>query len=143
MPIRPDDPYMNFNFSVEIEGIEAAGFMEVSGIIVETEVVEYRQGNMPGQPLKLPGQTRFGNITLKRGVSRSNTLWTWYQSVVQGDADRRSLSIILLNTRREEVRRWNVYEAWPCKYETSQLNAKGNEVLIETLEVVCERIEVG
>lgn len=143
MPIRNNDPYMNFNFTVEIEGLEAAGFMEVSGIVAETAVIEYREGNMPGQSIKLPGQTRFGNVTLKRGISRNNVLWTWYQTVVQGDPDRRNMSIILLNTRREEVRRWNIFEAWPCKFETAPLNAKGNEVAIETLEIVCERIEVG
>lgn len=143
MPIRPNDPYMNFNFTVEIEGLEAAGFLEVSGIVAETEVVEYREGNMPGQALKLPGQTRFGNVTLKRGVSRSNVLWNWHKTVADGDADRRNVSIILLNTRREEVRRWNLYEAWPCKFETAPLHAKGNDVAIETLEIVCERIELG
>lgn len=143
MPIRPNDPYMNFNFTVEIEGIEAAGFLEVSGIVAETAVVEYREGNMPGQSLKLPGQTRFGNVTLKRGISRSTALWNWYKSVIDGDADRRNVSIILLNTRREEVRRWNLFEAWPCKFEAAPLNAKGNDVVIETLEIVAERIELA
>lgn len=144
MAHRDGDPFGNFNFIVEIEGVEAAGFAEASGISSETEIIEYRTGDSrDGSVRKLPGLHKFGDITLKRGITRSDAVWQWRQSVVNGDVQRRSASIILLDEAREEVLRWNLFEAWPAKYVGPDLKATGNEVAIETLVITCERIERG
>ena len=144
MPRRDFDPIGNFNFRVEISGVDVAGFSEVSGLEVETEVIEYRLGNdAAGHVRKIPGLHKVSDITLKRGVTGSSALWDWRRTVLDGSYDRRDVSIILLDDLREEVMRWNLFEAWPSKYTGPTLKGTGNEVAIETLVIVCERIELG
>jgi phage tail-like protein len=138
------DPYGRFNFLLEIEGVTEAGFSEVSGIVNETEVIEYREGgDKVNSPRKLPGLTKYSNLTLKRGVTADNSLWNWRKTVIDGAVERRNGSIILLDASRAEILRWNFFNGWPCKWEGPTLNAKSNEVAIETLEIAHERLELG
>ena len=138
----PQDPYRSFNFLVEIDGVTVAGFSEVSGLTAETEVIEYRTGSMLGGARKLPGLTKYANITLKRGMTQNLELWNWYKNVVEGKTDRRSGSIVLLNEAHQEVLRWNVVDAWPRKWDGPALNARHNEIAIETLELAHEGLEL-
>ena len=133
------DPYKNFKFTVSIDGI-TVGFSECTGLDAEVSVIEYREG---GDHLvrKLPGLVKFTNITLKRGVTDSLELYNWFKAIMQGKNDRRDGSIVLLDDESKPVTRWNFKNAWPCKYQGPRLNAKGNEVAIETLELACEWIE--
>jgi phage tail-like protein len=140
----PDEaPYRNFNFRVEVDGLPELAFREV--VIPETriEVVEYRVGadNVSGTR-KLPGRAVTGNIVLSRGIDQGLALWEWFKAVRDGNLDRRSVVIVLLDTERSEVRRWQVSRAWPVAYESSPLHAQGNEVVIETLELACERLDI-
>jgi phage tail-like protein len=139
MPARVD-PYKNFNFRVEIDNITLAGFSECTGLSSEVKVIEYREGG-DFSVRKLPGLAKYGNIILKRGVTQSAELQNWHQNILNGVADRRNGSIILLDDTRTAVVRWNFSNGFPSKWEGPQLNAKGNEVAIETLEISCERIE--
>ena len=133
------DPYKNFNFNVSIEGI-TMGFSECTGLDAEVNVIEYREG---GDHLvrKLPGLKKFTNITLKRGITDSLEIYNWFKAIMNGKNDRRDGSVILLDEESKPVARWNFKNAWPCKYQGPRLNAKGNEVAIETLELACEWIE--
>jgi phage tail-like protein len=135
-----NDPYKNFNFLVEIDGIARAAFSEVGGLESETTVVEYRSG-AEGTIRKLPGLTKFANIVLRRGITQDPELWNWRKSVVQGNVDRRNGAIILLDDQRTEVVRWNFREGWPCKWQGPALNAKNSEVAIEMLEIAHEGLE--
>jgi phage tail-like protein len=135
-----NDPYKSFHFLVEIDGIARAAFSEVVGLESETTVIEYRTG-AEGAVRKLPGLTKFSNITLRRGITQDPELWNWRQSVVQGNIDRRNGSIVLLDDQRNEVVRWNFVSGWPCKWQGPALNAKNNEVAIETLEISHEGLE--
>lgn len=137
-----DDPFRSFNFLVEVDGVTTAGFSEVSGIMIETEPIEYRNGNEDIIVRKLPGIQKFGNITLKRGFTRDNALWEWRKTVLDGKTERHSGSITLLNEAREASIRWNFREAWPVKLEGAGFNATNNEVAIETLELAVEAVEV-
>jgi len=139
MPNRPD-PLAGFNVRVEIEGVIVAAFAECSGLESETAVIEYREGG-DHSTRKLPGLTKYANIVLKRGLTVDRTLWNWYQTVVNGQVQRRSGSIILLDASHQEVTRWNFFEAWPAKWQGPTLNAHSNEVAIETLEIAHERLE--
>jgi phage tail-like protein len=136
-----NDPYKNFNFLVEIDGIARAAFSEVSGLVSETTVVEYRSGSEFGTR-KLPGLTKYANIVLKRGITQDKDLWHWRKSVIDGDVQRRNGTIKLLDDQRQEVLRWNFREGWPCKWEGPAFNAKSNEVAIETLEIAHEGLEL-
>jgi phage tail-like protein len=137
-----NDPYKNFNFLVEIDGIARAAFSEVSGLESETTVIEYRSGSEFGTR-KLPGLTKYANIVLRRGITQDADLWNWRQSVIEGNVDRRNGSIILLDDQRTEVLRWNFHEGWPCKWQGPGLNAKNEEVAIELLEIAHERLELA
>lgn len=137
-----NDPYSAFNFLVEIDGVTVAGFSELTGLNTETDVIEYRTGDLDITVKKLPGLKKFGNITLKRGFTDSRELWEWRKRVLDGRTERQSGSIVLLNEAREPAVRWNFREAWPRKWEGPAFNAKTNEVAVETLEIVCEGIEL-
>jgi phage tail-like protein len=143
MPAPPrNDPYKAFNFLVEIDGIAHAVFSEVTGLESETAVIEYRAGG-ENVVRKLPGLTKFGNITLKRGITQDAELWNWRKSIVDGDIDRRNGSIVLLDDQRSPVVRWNFHNGWICKWEGPALSAKSNEVAIETMEIAHEGLELA
>lgn len=142
MPRRNEDPFANYNFLVEIDGVAAAGFAEASGLSTETDVIEYRNGNEPATVRKLPGLTKYANVVLKRGITRDSSLWDWRKTVIDGQVQRRNVQIRLLDEARQPVVSFTLYEAWPVKYEGPILNAKGNEVAIETLEIAHERMDV-
>src|SRR5438034_299098 len=103
---RPD-PFVNFNFHVEIDGISRGAFQEVSGLDSTVDVVEHREGGQNTTPYKFPGQTKHANIVLKYGMVADHELFDWHKSVVDGDIDRRNGSVILLDRKGQEVARWN------------------------------------
>lgn len=135
-----------FNFRVEIEGILQGGlvteFQEVSGLVSESDVIEYRAGGSD-RIIKVPGIHKVGDITLKRGSTASNELWEWRNRIQGGVLDKKAMSIILLNQEREEAQRWNVYEAWPRKLVLPSLNASQSEIAVEEMVLACERIELA
>ncbi len=137
-----NDPFSVFNFLVDIDGVTQAGFSECSGLSMETDPIEYRNGNEDITVRKLPGLKKFGNITFKRGFTKDKALWDWRKKVMDGKTERKSGTVTLKNEAREDVMRWNFREAWPRKLDGPTFNAKTNEVAIETLEIVCEGIEV-
>ncbi len=141
MPDRDTDPLRNYNFILEIDGLESAGFSEVTGLSFETDVVTYRAGNALNE-IKLPGLTKVGDITLKRGLTRNLDLWDWYRTVLNGAVERRSAVIQILNDARETTLRFRLRDAWPRKYAGPVLNASGNDVAIEELVLVTERMEI-
>ncbi len=135
------DPYRNFNFLVEIDGITQAGFSDCTGFGSSNDPIEYREGGENTTNRKLPGQTKYPNITLKWGLTDSRELYDWDLDVTKGKVERRSGSIILNNLEGKEVMRWNFFEAWPTKWDGPDFSAKGTDVAIETLELAHERIE--
>src|SRR5262249_32697796 len=137
-----NDPFASSNFVVEIDGIATAGFSEVTGLGVDITPIGYRTGSEDSTVRKLPGLRKYSNIVLKRGLTQDRSLWNWIHEALQGRVRRASMSIILLDTQRQPVVRWNVREAWPCKYEGPTLLANGNEVAVETLEICHEGIEL-
>jgi phage tail-like protein len=136
-----NDPYKNFNFRVEIDGIALAGFSECIGLRVEIDVIEYREGGDPSTVRKLPGLSKVGDITLKRGITASKELHEWLDSVSHGVANRKNGFIVLLDDARQPVVRWKFINAFPRKWEGPNLDAKGNDVAIESLTLCCEGLE--
>jgi phage tail-like protein len=135
------DPYKVFRFRVEIDGLTAAAFSEVNGLESETTVIEYRAGTDPNLARKLPGLTKYPNIVLKRGVTQDAELWNWRKRVIDGNVDRRNGSIVLQDDSGQDQVRWNFHNGWPCKLQGPSLNAHGDDVAIETLEIAHEGIE--
>ena len=136
-------PLVKFHFQVEWGGTKI-GFTEVSGLDVETEVVEYRQGASPEySKLKMPGMQKFSNITLKRGTFETdNEFFAWWNTVKLNKIERRDITISLLNEEHEPVVTWKVKNAWPTKVQSTDLKADGNEVAIESMEIVHEGLSI-
>jgi phage tail-like protein len=134
------DPYGNFNFLVEIDGIARAAFSDVSGFDTTIDVTEYREGGENTTPRKLPGQAKYSNIVLKWGLTTDRELYDWVLQTVQGDIQRKNGSIVALDSAGNEVVRWNFRNAWPAKWDGPDYTAKGNDVAIETLELAHEGV---
>lgn len=135
------DPFNNYNFLVEIDGITRAAFQEVTGFDSTIDVIEHREGNDSTTLRKLPGMTKYSNIQLKWGITDDMELYQWHRQAVLGNLERKNGSIVLLDRAGEEVARWNFLRAWPTKYDGPDLNAEGNDVAIEMLELAHEGIE--
>lgn len=148
-PIYRDDPYGSYNFMVVIDGVSDDGaavhgsFAEVSGLELELPVIEYRNGSEDITVRKLPGLAKYTNITLRRGITGDLTFWNWILKGVHGQVQRTDMSIVLLDENRQEVMRWKVRRAWPCKWTGPNLNATANEVAIESLEIAHEGLEIA
>jgi phage tail-like protein len=138
---QPVDPYINFNYLVEIDGISRAAFHECSGIDSTIDVIEHREGGENTTPRKLAGMTKYSNLVLKRGITDDRELYDWHLNAVRGTVDRKNGSIVLLDRRGTEVARWHFYRAWPAKWTGPSLQAEGNDVAIETLELAHEGLE--
>jgi phage tail-like protein len=137
-----NDPFGQFNFLIEIDGVTTAGFSEVSGLTSDTNIIEYREGDEVTTVRKLPGLIKYTNIVLKRGYTPDTTLWTWRQTVLDGTPQRTTGTITLLDESRKPVLSWNFTQGWPTKLDGPALNGKTSEVAIETLEIAHEGIEL-
>lgn len=135
------DPFRNFNFLIEIDGITRAGFRECAGIDSAQDPIEYREGNDSLTVHKLPSLNKYSNLTLKWGTTDDAELWDWRKKAIDGKVERKNGSIVLLNDAGEEKVRWNFIEGWPTKWTGPSFNATGNEVAIETLEIAHEGID--
>jgi phage tail-like protein len=135
------DPYGNFNFLVEIDGIARAAFHEVSGFDSTIDVIDHREGGENTTLRKLPGMTKHSNIVLKWGLSDDIELYKWHRDAVNGNVQRKNGSIVLLDRQGQEKIRWNFINAWPSKWDGPDFNAEGNDVAIETLELAHEGVE--
>jgi phage tail-like protein len=139
---RKHDPIGNYNFRVEIEGVTQGAFKAVDGLDSHTEVIEYQDGD-DLLLRKRPGRTRYSNIVLKRGFVNSDEFWQWRKAVAEGQVERKSGSIILMDDAGGEVMRYNFFEAWPCVWKGFELNGRGTESTVEEIQIAVERVERG
>ena len=136
------DPQTNSSFRIEIDGVIQGFFSEVTIPDSSSDPIEFRNGDDPLSVRKIPGLIKNSNIVLKWGITDSMELFEWYEdTIIKGKMQRKNVSIILLNELQDEVARWNFFECWPTKLDAPDLNATGNEIAIETLEIVTERME--
>lgn len=138
-----NDPYRGFNFRLEVDGLTIAAFSEASGLIAEGDPVDYREGaDMVNSVRKLTGLRKYQNIVLKRGYTQNKELWSWYRNIANGDQDRRNGAVVLMDEAHKDVLRWNFRNAWPNKVEGPSFNATGNEVAMESVELVHEGVDI-
>jgi phage tail-like protein len=130
------DPYLPFNFLVEIDGLLTGGFQRVSGLESQIEVKEYAEGGVNGYLHQLPGTTRYPHLVLTHGLTNVETLWNWYDGVSRGVVVRRNLTIYLLDAQRTPAMWWDVKDALPIKWSGPTFDAGGSaEVAVESLEL--------
>jgi phage tail-like protein len=133
-------PVSNFIFKLKLDGVDSAGFFtEASGLSSENQVIEHTSSDGQGKPLpqRFAGQVKWGNIVLKRGVDAKMELWKWRKDILDGkiEASRKDCTISVLDQTGAEVVTYAFIRAWPCKYSSPGLNANGNEILVEELEL--------
>ncbi|MCO4769197.1 MAG: phage tail protein [Deltaproteobacteria bacterium] len=142
-----EELYAAFNFLLEIEGIVGdtavvvGGFKSVSGMDSETEIIEFKQGN-DIRVRKKPGRTTYSNIVLERGYTATDDLWEWRKSIEEGNIDRRSGAVIILDHDGDgEVARYEFFEGWPCKWYVPEMSADQSGMAIEKIEIAVEQVK--
>jgi phage tail-like protein len=157
---RPTDPVGNFRFVLELGFLQAAGFSDCTGLLLETKVYEYREGGRNSHALKFPDVGSVGTITLKRGMTAgpaSDLLYRWQLDVMSGRFDpvanfnRRpadpaqdldnKVAVVLLDEMGRPLKRWQLVRPFPVKWTGPELKASASDVAIEILELACEGIE--
>jgi len=140
------DPLASYSFGVEISGVTIAQFKEVSGLGVAVGVIENRANQVGGQPLlqKLPGSVHYDDIHLSRGKVADPAFWSWIKTVQDGKIDqaRKDGSIVLFDFAHGEVTRFNFFGGWPSRVEIGKLAAGADQVLLESVVIAIERLEV-
>ena len=139
-------PYKKYNYRVEIQSIDVAAFSEVSGFDASIDVIEYREGTEAiNSPRKMPGLTKYGNVTLKWGMSDNMSFYQWVAGISTGEkgapADRvQDITIYLQNDAHQDIANWTLINAWPCKYTAPDFNASASEVSFESVELAFEEM---
>ncbi len=138
MPVADrKDPFFGFNFRVEIGSKEVGGFSEVTGLQIEVEVEDYREGGRNEYAHRIAGPVKYpSNLILKHGLTDVATLWDWHQKTCQGKIQRQNVSIILLDSTGQAQRRWDFAMALPVRWLGPDLRAGQSEIAVETLELV-------
>lgn len=134
-------PFGKYNYDVSIDGKSVGGFSEVSAPDISSDPIEYREGNFVVNMVeKQPGLIKYGNVTLKWGMTSSMELYNWMKEVESGIIKRKTVVISLHDDQQAEIARWILISAWPTKYMAPDFNATGNEVAVETLELAHEGV---
>jgi len=142
-PGRRNDPLATFRFFVEVAGILEGWFMECTGLFVQREVVEVKEGGVNNFVHKLPGQAKNNNVILKWGMTDSATLWNWFsKGLYDGQVEYKNVSIILKNSQGDDVRRWELLNAYPVKWTNPDLKLDSKVVSIEILELAYHGLNV-
>ncbi len=138
------DPARAYNFKCVIDKVTQALFTRCSGLGVKVDVVCWREAGEHAITRCLPGQVEYRYVTLSYGVTQTDEMWQWLQKAVMGKADRRNMSIVLLDSEGAgPVLQWNLLRAWVCELRCPVLDALSREVAIEHMTLVCEKIELG
>jgi phage tail-like protein len=143
-PQQSQDALTAARFSVVIDGYEIASFSELSGITTEVEPVDYLSSSDKEIIFKkLPGKRKPPTVTLRRGSTSGLELWSWHQTVLEGNiaAARKSASLVMYNTDGQPVARYYLEHAWPAKLELGAMKAGMSEILMETVTIVCEGLQ--
>ncbi|MEZ5888451.1 MAG: phage tail protein [Paracoccaceae bacterium] len=138
----PEDPLRAFQFQVEIGGVTAGHFTEVTGLGVRVEPIKYREGGLNQIVRHIPGRVDYAEVTLRYGLTRGRELWDWMHKSIEGRVDRRDISILMLDASGSaEALRWNLFAAWPSEWQGASLDALGREIAVETLKLAFDRLE--
>jgi phage tail-like protein len=139
-----EDPLVGFLFALDVQGVIKGYFTECSGIGSETEIAEQKVVNEKGIQvvLKIPGRLKWGDITLKRGLTSSMDLWDWRKMVEDGAVEgaRKNGSIIMFDQSLKAVAQWDFKNAWPSKISGPTPKSDGNDISLEEITIVHEYI---
>lgn len=137
-------PLPKFYFQVKWDS-EVLSFQEVSGLDIEAQAIEYRHGDSPEfSTIKMPGIKKSGNVTMKKGVFKSdNKFWDWFNQIKLNTIKRVPVTISLLDEAGSPTMVWTLANAWPTKISGTDLKSDGNEAAIETIEIAHEGVTIA
>ncbi|MCC5613263.1 phage tail protein [Nostoc sp. CHAB 5834] len=137
-------PLPKFFFIIDLGETTDVPFQEVTGLQTETQVIEYRAGDSKVfSTIKMPGLTKFSNVTLKRGVfAKNNTFFNWYSKIKLNAIKRETVVIKLLDEGGNPTMVWTLHNAWPCKIQGTDLKSDSNEIAVETIEIAFETLTI-
>ncbi|BDF71437.1 phage tail protein [Oscillospiraceae bacterium] len=138
-------PFKKYNYSVQVDGRSIGGFQEITAPDVTSDPIEYRAGYAPvggvgrtdGQP---SGLNRYGNVTLKWGITSSSDFYNWFKEIESGQIIRKNLTISLVDDAGTEVAKWTLESAWPTKFVAPDFNVANAENAIELIELAHEGV---
>ena len=138
-------PLPKFYFKVEVDGGMTASFQEVSGLDVESDVVEYRHGDSPDfTTIKMPGLRKASDITLKKGIFTTDVkFFEWFNEIKLNTIERKTVTIMLLNESGDSEIVWTLSNAFPKQVQGTDLNSQSSDAAIETLVLAHEGLAVG
>jgi phage tail-like protein len=136
-------PMPKFFFQVKW-GDQEMSFQEVSGLDVEAQPIEYRHGDSKVfSVIKMPGIKKTGNVTMKKGVFKSdNKFWAWFSQIKMNIIERVPVTISLLDEGGAPTMVWTLANAWPTKITGTDLKSDGNEVAVESIEIAHEGLTI-
>ena len=136
-------PMPKFHFLVKWDDKQIS-FQEVSGLDAQSEEIKYRSGDSAiFSPVKMPGLVKYSNVTMKKGIFKGdNRFWDWFKEIKMNTIARKNITISLLDEGGNPTMTWTLKNAWPTKVTGTDLKSEGNEVAIETIEIVHEGLEI-
>ncbi len=139
------DPYRNYNFKLEIQGITQGHFTECSNIGIRVQAISYREGGAYSVVHRMPGPVEYSDVVLKYGVTaKRGEMFKWFLSAAKGNPEHKNVSIVLLDSAgASEVARWNLTRAWPREWNGAPLDARGNTFAVESVTLTFEGLEQG
>lgn len=140
---RTSDPFHSYRFSVDIDNVSVAKFSEVSGLGGELDIEEIKEGGENNFVFKFPKTTKYGNLILKQGITDSVEMYDWFSKISKGETQniQRSIHITLNSLEQNPVKTWHIQNAYPIKWSVTDLNAKQDDLMIESIEFVHQGIE--
>jgi phage tail-like protein len=132
------DPYVSFNFAIEIDGIQEGFFTECTGLQVEREVVEYKEGGHNEFVHKFAGPFKYSNIVLKKGYTTSTKLMDWFKvGYLTSKVQKKNVTIVLFDQTGSEAlkKRFELKNAYPIKWTGPSFKSSDSGVMVETLEI--------
>ncbi|WP_149274952.1 phage tail protein [Pareuzebyella sediminis] len=132
-------PPVGFHFRVEFINVgndNDVRFQSVGGLNMELEVENIKEGGQNLFEHKIPGRSKFSDLSLKRGLLLDSDVIKWIKSALYDrEFKPANMNISLLNSEHEPLLTWQVFKAWPRKWSVSDLNATENSIMVETLEI--------
>ncbi|MBL7760851.1 MAG: phage tail protein [Sediminibacterium sp.] len=141
-----NDTTEQFYFQVALNDCVIA-FQEVTGLVEETQIIEYKTGNSPiFSTVKMPGIRKYGNITFKKGMLvKGNSLKTLFKAVQMNQMERKSITISLLDQKGQITMHWVLLNAFPVKItmQENDINPQDPIAAVESMEIAHEGIEIA
>ncbi len=137
-------PMPKFYFRVKWDS-EEMSFQEISGLDIQSEEIKYRAGDSKDfSVIKMPGMKKVGNVTMKKGIFKGdNKFWDWFNQIKMNTIARKPVTISLLDEEGNDTMVWTLMNAWPSKITGTDLKSEGNEVAIETIEIVHDGLTIA